>query len=151
MKKDQPVLIYTENKKALFDYEVLEEYEAGVKLYGQEVKSIRNGNVNLKWSYILIHKWKPLAVGIHIWEYSHGSRLVPAKREREILMKRWEILKLEIRIKELWATLIPLKIYSKGNLIKLKLGLARGKKLWQKKNTIKERDIDRENARKFRF
>lgn len=150
MKSDNKV-IFADNKKALFDYEIIEEYEAGIKLYGEEVKSIRNGSINLKWSYILINKWHPYATGIHIGEYQGWSRIVPPKRERDILLKKSEIIRLETKIKEMGATLIPMQIYTKGNLIKVRIALVKWKKLWQKKETLKNRDLDREMARKFKF
>ena len=151
MVKNPDKIIFAENKKARFDYEIIEEYEAGIKLYGDEVKSIRHGSVNLKWSYILINKWHPYATGIHIGEYKGGTRMAEPKRERAILMRKNEIQKLELKIKEMWATIVPMEVYSKGNLIKLRIALVKGKKLWQKKETIKSRDLDREMAKKFRL
>lgn len=147
----QSKTIFADNKKALFDYEIIEEYEAGIKLYGEEVKSVRTSNINLKWSYILINKWHPYVTGIHIGEYKWWSRILPPKREREILMKKSEILRLELKIKEMWATMIPLQVYSKGNLIKVRVALVKWKKTWQKKETLKNRDLDREMARKFKL
>lgn len=149
--KNENKIIFADNKKALFDYEIIEEYEAGIELYGEEVKSIRAGNVNLKWSYILINKWHPYATGIHIGEYKGGIRIIEPKRERNLLMRKGEIIRLETKIKEMGATLIPMQIYTKGNLIKVRVALAKGKKLWQKKETLKNRDLDREMARKFKF
>lgn len=149
--KEKAKIIFAENKKAHFDYEILEEYEAGIKLFGEEVKSIRNGSINLKWSYILINKWHPYATGIHIGEYKWGTRIIEPKRERDILLKKSEIQRLEIKVKEMWATLIPMQIYSKWNLIKVRIALTKWKKTWQKKETIKSRDLDREMARKFKF
>ena len=144
-------IIFAENKKARFDYEIIEEYEAWIKLYGEEVKSIRNGSINLKWSYILINKWHPSATGIHIGDYKWGVRIFEPKREREILLKKSEILRLENKVKEMGATIVPMQIYSKWNLIKLRIALVKGKKTWQKKETIKDRDLDREMARKFKL
>jgi SsrA-binding protein len=89
--------------------------------------------------------------GIHIGEYKWWSRILPPKREREILMKKSEILRLELKIKEMWATMIPLQVYSKGNLIKVRVALVKWKKTWQKKETLKNRDLDREMARKFKL
>lgn len=151
MEKSNPKTIFAENKKALFDYEIIEEYEAGIKLLWEEVKSVRNGNVNLKWSYILITKGVPRIIGMHIGELKGGMRKIDPKRERDILLSKKEILKLELRVKEMWATLIPFSVYSKGNLIKVRVSLVKGKKTWQKKETLKERDLDRELARKFKI
>ena len=149
--QEKAKVIFAENKKAHFDYEIIEEYEAGIKLYGEEVKSIRNWSINLKWSYVLIQKWYPYATGIHIGDYKWGVRIFEPKRERALLLKKSEIQRLEIKVKEMWATLIPMQIYSKGNLIKLRIALAKGKKTWQKKESIKSRDLDREMAKKFKL
>lgn len=143
--------IFAENKKAFFDYEILEEYEAWIKLLWEEVKSVRNGNINLKWSYILITSSIPRIIGSHIGELKWGTRKIDPKREREILLWKKEILKLELKVKEMGATLVPLSFYSKGNLIKVRVALVKGKKTWQKKEAIKARDLDREIAKKFRF
>lgn len=154
MKKDQPSIIFADNKKAHFDYEIIEEYEVGIKLIGEEVKSIRIGGANLKWSYVLITSGRPIATGIHIGHYNlrnAAAKILDPKRDRELLMQKKEILKLAIKIKEMWATLVPLQIYSKGNLIKVRVALVKGKKTWQKKESIKERDLDREVAKKFRL
>ncbi len=151
MAKIAEKIIFADNKKALFDYEIIEEYEAGLKLYGEEVKSIRNGSINLKGSYILINKNHPYAVGIHIGEYKWGTRIIEPKRERDLLLSKKEIVRLETKTKEMGATIIPVQVYSKGNLIKVRVALAKGKKTWQKKESIKSRDLDREMARKFKL
>ena len=141
-----------ENRKALFDYEVIEEYEAGIVLYGPEVKSLRLGQANLKWSYITIHTGHPVLVGLHISEYKSntGTKYDP-KRERHILLGYKEISRLAQKTKEMWATIIPVEIYTKGNLFKVRIALAKWRRKWEKKNLLKERDLDREIARKFRF
>lgn len=149
MEKRQERIILSENKKAFFDYEIIEEYEAGIKLLWEEVKSVRNGNINLKWSYILITKWIPTVVGMHIGELQWGVRRIEPKRERFLLLAKKEIIKLELKVKEMWATLVPLSVYTKGNLIKVRMALVKWKKTWQKKETIKARDLDRELSRKF--
>ena len=151
MAKIAEKIIFADNKKALFDYEIIEEYEAGLKLYGEEVKSIRNGSINLKGSYILINKNHPYVVGIHIGEYKWGTRIIEPKRERDLLLSKKEIVRLETKTKEMGATIIPVQVYSKGNLIKVRVALAKGKKTWQKKESIKSRDLDREMARKFKL
>lgn len=137
-----------ENKKALFDYEIIEEFEAGIVLVGSEVKSIRNGSVNLKWSYITLHSGRPVLVGSHISEYkSNTGTITDPKRERLILMSKKEILRLSQKIKETSATLIPVSIYSKWNLFKVRVALAKWRKKWEKKNLLKERDLDRETRK----
>ena len=137
-----------ENKKALFDYEIIEEFEAGIVLIWSEVKSIRNGSVNLKWSYITLHSGRPVLVGSHISEYkSNTGTITDPKRERLILMSKKEILRLSQKIKETSATLIPVSIYSKWNLFKVRVALAKWRKKWEKKNLLKERDLDRETRK----
>jgi SsrA-binding protein len=90
-------------------------------------------------------------VWVHISEYPGGIRKLEAKRERDILMKKNEIFRYEMKVKEMWATLIPMEIYAKGNLIKVRVALVRGRKKWEKKNVLKERDLDRETAKTFKF
>ena len=138
-----------ENRKALFDYEVIEEYEAGIILYGPEVKSLRAGQANLKWSYVTIHSGRPVLVGCHISEYKSntGTKYEP-KRE---LISHKEIMRLTQKTKEMGATIVPVEIYTKGNLFKVRIALAKWRRKWEKKNLLKERDLDREVARKFRF
>jgi SsrA-binding protein len=143
--------IFAENKKAFFDYEIIEEYEAGVKLFWEEVKSVRSGNINLKGSYILINKSVATMIGAHIGELKGGMRLLEPKRERDILLSKHEIQKLQLKVKEMGATLVPLSFYAKWNLIKVRVALVKGKKTWQKKESIKARDLDREMAKKFRL
>lgn len=141
-----------ENKKALFDYEVIEEFEAGIVLYGPEVKSLRAGQANLKWSYVTLHSGRPVLVGCHISEYKSntGTKFEP-KRERNLLISQKEISRLQQKTKEMWATIVPVEIYTKGNLFKVRIALAKWRRKWEKKNLLKERDLDREVARKFRF
>lgn len=139
-----------ENKKALFDYEVIEELEAGIVLMGSEVKSVRNGSVNLKWAYITIHSGRPVLVGCHISEYKWSTGvIVDPKRERMILMSKKEILRLSQKVKETSATLIPVSIYSKWNIFKVRIALGKWRKKWEKKNLLKERDLDRESRVQF--
>lgn len=151
MQKWTDKIIFADNKKALFDYEIIEEYEAGIKLYGEEVKSVRNGSINLKWSYILITKNHPTVVWVHIGELRGWMRQLEPKRERDILLSKNEILRLELKVKEMGATIIPISLYSKWNLIKMRMALVKGKKTWQKKESIKARDIDRELSRQFKL
>lgn len=151
MKSKSDNIIFADNKKALFDYEIIEEYEAGVKLLGEEVKSVRNGNINLKWSYILITKGYPMLIWVHISELQWGMRKIDPKRDRNLLLTKREIKRLEQKTKEMWATLVPLSVYSKGNLIKIRIALAKGKKTWQKREIIKTRDLNREMAKNSNF
>lgn len=142
--------VITENKKALFDYEVIEEFEAGIVLIWSEVKSIRNGQVNLKWSYVTLHSGRPVLVGSHIAEYKWNTGIiVDPKRERLLLISKKEILRLSQKVKETSATLVPVSIYSKWNLFKVRVALAKWRKKWEKKNLLKERDLDRETRKIF--
>lgn len=138
-----------QNKKAIFDYEIIEEFDAGIKLFGSEVKSIRLGQVNLKGSYITLHSGRPFLIGCHISEYKYNTnKKIDPKRERELLLNKKEILYLSQKTKEIWATLIAKEILEVWNLFKIRLVLARGRKKWQKKQLLKERDLSRE-IRKF--
>jgi SsrA-binding protein len=142
--------VIIENKKALFDYEVIEEFEAGIVLVGSEVKSIRNGSANLKWAYITLHSGRPVLVGSHISEYKWSTGvIVDPKRERLILMSKKEILRIGQKVKETSATLVPVSIYSKWNIFKVRVALAKWRKKWEKKNLLKERDLDRESRIQF--
>lgn len=134
-----------QNKKALFDYEIIEELDAGIILFGSEVKSLRAGQANLKGSYISLHSGRPFLVGSHISEYKNTTnQKINPKRERELLLSKKEILHLSHKIKEMGATLIAKEILTVGNLFKVRVALARGRKKWQKKQVLKERDLSRE-------
>lgn len=144
--------VITENRKALFDYEIIEEFEAGIVLSGSETKSVRLGQVNLKWSYITTHSGRPILVGCHISEYKNTTgKVSDPKRERIILLSKKEILRLNQKIKENGATIVPISIYTKGNLFKMRIALAKWRKRWEKKQVLKERDLDREIARKWKI
>lgn len=144
MKKTERTVIIT-NKKALFDYEIIEEFDAGIKLFGAEVKSLRNGQANLKGSYVTLHSGRPFLVGSHISEYKNNtSQSISPKRDRELLLQKKEILHLSQKVKEMGATLIAKEILCVGNLFKVRIALARGRKKWQKKQLLKERDLSRE-------
>lgn len=148
--KQAPVAHLVNNKKALFDYEIIEELEAGMVLTGSEVKSLRKKDANLKGSYITLHTGTPILVGCHIGHYAYntGIKLDP-KRERTLLLSQKEILRLATKTKEMGATVVPIEIYTRGNLIKIKIGLARGRKKWQKKQVLKERDLSREISKTY--
>ena len=138
-------MIEIKNKKAYFDYEILEEIECGVVLTGTEIKSIRNSNVNLKDSYAIIRNGEVYLLNMHISEYKEGNFFNHNEtRTRKLLLHKKEILKLRDKIELNGNTLVPLKLYFKGNKVKILLGLAKGKKTYDKRETIKERDINRE-------
>ena len=139
------------NKKALHDYQILESYEAGIALLGTEVKSLRSGKANLKDSYAVLRSGEVWLQGLHISPYSHGNlNNHDPERQRKLLLRRKEILKLIGKIKESGLTLIPLELYFKGPHVKVALALARGKKQYDKREAIAKRDSDREIRRSLR-
>lgn len=132
------------NRKAYFDYFVEEEIEAGIVLVGTEIKSIRNGSCNLKDSYAIIKNNEAFILGIHISKYKEGNQFNHDElRTRKLLLNKKEIIKIKTKITQEGYSLIPLKLYFKKNKVKLLLGIARGKKLYDKRQAIKERDLDR--------
>lgn len=134
------------NRKAYFDYFIEREIECGIVLSGTEIKSIRKGSANLKDTYARIKNGEVFIINMYIAPYEEGNRYnVPERRERKLLLKRNEIVKLKSEVMKDGYSLIPLKLYFKGNYAKLLLGLCKGKKLYDKRESIKERDLKREN------
>ncbi len=132
------------NKKAYHDYFIEDTYEAGVVLVGCEVKSVRLGNVNLRDSFVMIKNGEVFMVGAHISPYKMGSYFnVDPRRTRKLLLNKSEINKLRGKVEQKGYTLIPLKIYFKGSLVKIELGLCKGKELHDKRASIKERENKR--------
>ncbi len=137
-----------QNRKARHDYFIEKTYEAGIELKGTEVKSIRDSKANLKESYCTIKDGEVFIVGMHISPYTEGNRFnVDPVRERKLLLNRREIIRLTQEIQQKGMTLVPISLYTKGRLIKMELGLARGKKQYDKRESIKERDIKRDLER----
>ena len=138
--------VIARNKKAFFNYEILESYEAGIALMGSEVKSIREGRVSLKESYAEIRDGEVFLIGCHISPYPPANRLNHEPlRVRKLLLHRREIKRLLGKIKEKGLTLVPTQIViSASNKVKVELSLARGKKTHQKREVIRERDRERE-------
>ncbi len=130
------------NKKAYFNYEILEELECGMALQGTEVKSIREGKCSFSDSYIVIKSGELVLIGFLVQPYSHGNIFnhEPA-RNRKLLAHRMEIKKFQRKVNEKGLTIVPLEIYLKGNLVKMKIALARGKNVRDKKEAIKEKDM----------
>ncbi len=136
------------NRKAFHEYHILETFEAGIQLKGSEVKSIREGNASLKQSYILISKGEAWLRGFHISAYSHtGYDGHEPTRNRKLLLHKKEIKKIESKLAEKGLTAVPTKLYFKKSYIKLELGLAKGKKLHDKRDTKKKRDVERDIQR----
>lgn len=143
-----------ENKKARHDYFVEEVYEAGIELFGTEVKSIRGGKVNLKDSYCDIDGGEIFALGVHISPYEQGNIFNrDPLRPKRLLMHKKEIMKLTGLVSRDGYTVVPLSLYFKGSRLKMALGLCRGKKLYDKRDTAAKRDADRtiERTMKERF
>jgi len=134
-----------QNKKAYHDYFVLEKYEAGVALYGTEVKSLRAGAVNLKDSYCEIKNGELFALGVHISPYEKGNiyNREPL-RPKKLLMHKREIIRLFSKVKEDGLTLIPLSLYFSGSHVKAEVGLCKGKKLYDKRDSDAKRQADRD-------
>ena len=142
------VKIVAKNNKAFHDYSIEERYETGIELAGTEVKSIRLGNVNLKDSFCLIKDGEISVLGMHISPYEKGNIFnKDPRRARRLLMHKREIMRLFGRIKQDGYSLIPLSIYFKGPRVKLEIGLAKGKKLYDKRESAARRDAKREMDR----
>ena len=140
------MMIEIKNKKAYFDYFIISEFECGIVLTGTEIKSIRKGSANLKDTYARIKNNEVYLINMYIAPYDEGNRYnVPERRERKLLLHKNEILKLKNLVNKEGNSLIPLKLYFKGNNAKILLGLCKGKKLYDKRETIKERDLKRES------
>ena len=149
--KKEGIKRIAQNKKARHDYFIEDTYEAGIELFGTEVKSIRQGKVNLKDSYAGIYKGEVYAYNMHISPYEKGNIFnKDPLRIRKLLLNRFEINKLIGYVQQKGYTLIPLSIYLKGSLVKLELAVAKGKQLHDKRQTIAERDAKREVEREFR-
>ena len=136
------------NRQARFNYEILERIEAGISLAGTEVKAIREGKANIKEAYADIRNGEVFLIGAHISPYSHGNITNHSPlRDRKLLLKSAEINRLQGKVMEKGLALVPLRLYIKGRLIKLELGVGRGKKLVDKRQDIKKREQEREMAR----
>lgn len=133
------------NKRARFDYEILETYEAGIALLGHEVKSVRGGNVSLAGAFVTIRNDEAWLTNAHIGAYAKAGPLpgYDPLRSRKLLLQRREIATLLGKRKQAGLTLLPLSLYTKRNRLKVEIGLARGKKKYEKRESIKKRDTDR--------
>ena len=141
---DKGVKIIAENKKARHDYFVEDTYEAGIELFGTEVKSLRQGKINLKDSHIIIRSGEMFVIGMHISPYEKGNIFnKDPMRTRKLLMHRREIDRLYGKMKADGYTLIPLKAYFKGSLVKIEVALCKGKKLHDKREDAAIKDMNR--------
>jgi SsrA-binding protein len=142
----------TVNRKARYEYEILQIYEAGIVLQGTEVKALREGKANLVDSYGLLKENEIWLMGAHISEYTQGNiNNHDPTRTRKLLMNRSEIRKLIGKVKEKGLTLVPLRIYFKKGRVKIEIALAKGKKVHDKRETIAKRDFNRDQERKIKY
>lgn len=143
--------IIANNKKAFFDYFIEDKYEAGIELVGTEVKSLRMGKCSIKEAFVRIQKGEVFIYGMHISPYEKGNIYnKDPLRPRKLLLHRYEIRKIEGQIAQKGYTLVPLNVYLKGSLMKVEIGLAKGKKLYDKRQDIAKKDQRREAEKQFK-
>lgn len=137
--------IITNNKKAYYDYFISDNLEAGISLQGSEVKSIRAGGISLNESYVKIIGDEVFLINCYIKPFEKSSAFIPdSKRMRKLLLRKQEISKLKQKVLEKGLTIVPLKVYLKGSLVKVEIGIGKGKKLFDKRATLKEKAVKRE-------
>ena len=140
------------NRKARHDYFIEDTYEAGIELTGTEIKSIREGNANIKDSYGIIKNHEVFLLNMFVSQYKEGNIFNHNEsRTRKLLLHKKEIKKIEDKIELQGFTIVPLKLYFKNNILKVELGICRGKKNYDKRETIKERDINRDIAKQIKY
>jgi len=145
------VKVIATNRKARHEYHILEKFEGGIVLKGSEVKALREGKANIKEAYIRFLKNELYVIGMHISEYSNaGYSSHPPVRDRKLLLHKQELIKIQKIVEEKGKTLIPLSMFFKGRYVKVEFGLAKGKKLWDKRKTKMEKDISREINRELK-
>ena len=146
------VKLIANNKKAYHDYFIEDKYEAGISLAGTEVKSLRQGKCSIKESFIRIEKGEVFIYGVHVSPYEKGNIFnKDPLRVKKLLLHKYEINKIAGKIAEKGYTLVPLQVYFRGSLVKVELGLARGKKLYDKRQDIAKKDQKREAEREFKI
>ena len=147
----ESIKLIANNKKAYHDYFIDDKWEAGIELFGTEVKSIRMGKCSIKEAFVKIDKGEVYVYGMHISPYEKGNIFnKDPMRVRKLLLHRYEINKIEGSLQEKGLTLVPLKVYFKDSLVKLEIGVARGKKLYDKRQDIAKKDQRREAEREFK-
>lgn len=145
------IKIIAENKKVYRDYEILEEIEAGIELLGGEVKSIKNGAISLKDSFVKFENNEAFIFNLYIAPYKYSGHIsYDPERKRKLLLKKTEIKRLIGKVKERGLTIVPLRVYLKKRWIKVLIGLVRGRKKYEKRQIIKEREIKREIEREIK-
>lgn len=143
--------VLADNRRARHDYHILDTYEAGIELKGTEVKSLREGKATLAEAYVNIRNLEAYIVNWYIHPYEQGNRFNPDPlRDRKLLLHKREIIRLGQRIMEEGLTLIPLKLYRKRGLLKLEIAVARGKKQYDKRRAIEDRDVQRQMDRQMK-
>lgn len=151
MAKKVGTKLIANNKKAFHDYFIEDSYETGIALAGTEVKSLRMGKCSVKEAFVRIERGEVYVYGMNISPYEKGNIFnKDPLRIRKLLLHRYEINKIEAKIKEKGFTLVPLKVYFKDSLVKVEIGLARGKKLYDKREDIAKKDLKREAERDFK-
>lgn len=151
MSDEETIKILSTNRKAFHEYHILEKYEAGIVLKGTEVKSAREGKVNLKDSYATVKNGELFIFNLHISPYHHGTAFNhDPLQTRKLLLHRKEINKLIGKVKERGLTIVPLKVYLRKGHIKLEIALVKGKKLYDRRDDIAKRDMDREMRREMK-
>ena len=147
----EPTKLIANNKKARYDYFIEDSYEAGISLAGTEVKSLRMGKCSIKESFVRVENGEVYIYGMHIAPYEKGNIFnKDPLRVRKLLLHKYEINKLAGKLKEKGLTLVPLQVYFKGSLVKVEIGLARGKKLYDKRQDIAKKDQKREAEKDFK-
>ena len=147
----ESIKLVANNKKAYYDYFIDEKFEAGIEILGTEVKSIRMGKCSVKEAFVKIDKGEVYVCGMHISPYEKGNIFnKDPLRTRRLLLHKYEIMKLDGKIAQKGFTLVPLQVYFKGSLVKIEIGLAKGKKLYDKRQDIARKDQQREAQRDFK-
>ncbi len=148
----ESIKLVANNKKAYYDYFIEDKYEAGVALHGTEVKSIRMGKCSIKESYIKIENGEVYIYGMHISPYEKGNIFnKDPMRIKKLLMHKYEINKIAGKMQQKGFTLVPLQVYLKGSLVKVEVGVAKGKKLYDKRESIAKKDMKREAEKEFKI
>ncbi|MBD3238682.1 MAG: SsrA-binding protein SmpB [Candidatus Moranbacteria bacterium] len=140
------------NKKARYHYEILEDYEAGMVLSGAEVKSIKNGNIDLKGAYVSLKDQEPYLINarVPLYQYANDQDDYDASRDKKLLLNKKEIKSLIGKLKQKGLTLLPIKVYTRRGRVKLKIALVRGKTTYDKRQAIKKRDAQKEIEQRFK-
>ncbi len=147
----ESVKLVANNKKAYHDYFIEDKYEAGIELFGTEVKSVRMGKCSIKEAFVRVEKGEVYIYGMHVNPYEKGNIFnKDPLRARKLLLHKSEIMKLASKVTEKGLTVVPLQVYFKGSLVKVEIGLARGKKLYDKRSDIAKKDQRRDVEREFK-